>query len=518
MKFVWASIKICFSLLILFFGSTSVFSQLDKRTIKLSGAYFWGEGFGEDQQSSVKNAKRDLIERMIVRIESEASYTERDNIEQYSVELETKTSTVSRMELRGLNYLPAEKRRDGSWEAIAYISKKDFETTMVTEENRLLSSLSIALKDEEEGRLDSAIPQYMDLLATTFYFPVPFYATVSGSDTVELRAFLTAKLRNWLTNLNVEALEVRSLSTDQHSEFYFDIGIEYNSMKTSNLTLRLNKAGYASHTVRDGRTKIFYDLPPVELNKSFTFIISPFIPTSIDEEKQSILYNILPNREITLDINFSDVIDIDFDIIEEPNGGFKFIPEINNLGVYSIEWDFGDGETSTETSPIHVFDNKSSESIISLTVNGSANLSKKKRLTEHGKLSHLLNPKNADSPIESQRLTTSISNDANIGYSIPMSQKTYLDNVIRLTDGQSLTRYLNQLANRKVLEIGRKSDVSNPLLSFLAIINPQNRRVIAILSSSQNGIRFNIVSNETIFDQELASQYKGMGSVWFQFK
>ena len=349
-------------------------------------------------------------------------------------------------------------------------------------------------------------------------FQYHFYATVSGSDTVELRAFLTAKLRNWLTNLTIEALEVRSLSTDQHSEFYFDIGIEYNSMKTSNLTLRLNKAGYASHTVLDGRTKIFYDLPPEELNKSFTFIISPFIPTSIDDEKQSILYNILPNREITLDINFSDVIDIDFNIIEEPNGGFKFIPEINNLGVYSIEWDFGDGETSTETSPIHVFDNKSSESIISLTVNGSANLSKKKRLTEHGKLSHLLNPKNADSPIESQRLTTSISNDANIGYSIPMSQKTYLDNVIRLTDGQSLTRYLNQLANRKVLEIGRKSDVSNPLLSFLAIINPQNRRVIAILSPSQNGIRFNIVSNETIFDQELASQYKGMGSVWFQFK
>ena len=99
-----------------------------------------------------------------------------------------------------------------------------------------------------------------------------------------------------------------------------------------------------------------------------------------------------------------------------------------------------------------------------------------------------------------------------------MAIKTYLDNVIRLTDGQSLTRYLNQLANRKVLEIGRKSDVSNPLLSFLAIINPQNRRVIAILSPSQNGIRFNIVSNETIFDQELASQYKGMGSVWFQFK
>ena len=86
----------------------------------------------------------------------------------------------------------------------------------------------------------SAIPQYMDLLATTFYFPVPFYATVGGSD-IELRAFLTAKLRNWLTNLTIEALEVRSLSTDHHSEFYLQ-GIEYNSMKTSNLP-RLNKAG-----------------------------------------------------------------------------------------------------------------------------------------------------------------------------------------------------------------------------------------------------------------------------------
>ena len=49
-----------FQLLILFFGSTSVFSQLDEEIIKLSGAIFVRR-FREDQQKRGKNAKEILL-------------------------------------------------------------------------------------------------------------------------------------------------------------------------------------------------------------------------------------------------------------------------------------------------------------------------------------------------------------------------------------------------------------------------------------------------------------------------
>ncbi len=508
-------------LAIVFVCSPIVFSQVDERMIKLSGNYFWGEGFGEDRQTAVNNAKRDLIERMIVRIESEANFSERDTNDEYQVELETTTNTMSRMELRGLNYLPAEERRDGSWEAIAYVSREDFNATMATEEARLQSALAIALQDEEDGRLDSAIPQYMDILASTFYAPVPFYAVISDADSVEMRAFLTGKIRNWINTLDIQIINVRSLSTAQNSEFYFDLGFQYNSMKTSNLEIRLNKMGYASHPIRNGRASIFYDLPPEDIIRSFTFIITPIIPNTIENEKSIILEGILPIREVTLDIDFADVIDIDFDVEVNEDGNYIFRPEIKNLSVFSLEWDFGDGETSTETTPTHIFESSVTGNIVSLIINGSAELTKKKRFNSNGELSDRLatnRPGRQDERVEAESESINESNDAEMGFSIPFRFKTYIDNAIRLRDAQSLTSYLNSLAQQNVIELGRQSDVSDPQKSYLAVVNPQNRRVVAILSPIQISNRFNIITNEAISDEQLSDKFRGMGSIWFQFK
>lgn len=505
-------------LAIVFVSSPNAFSQVDERTVKLSGDYFWGEGFGEDRQTAVNNAKRDLIERMIVRIESEANFSERDTNDEYQVELETTTNTMSRMELRGLNYLPAEERRDGSWEAIAYVSRVDFNATMATEEARLQSALSIAIQDEESGRLDSAIPQYMDILASTFYSPVPFYAVINETDSVELRAYLTGKIRNWVNTLVIDVTNVRSLSTAQNSEFYFDLGFEYNSMKTSNLEIRLNKSGYASHPIRNGRTNIFYDLPPEEVIRPFTFIIAPIIPNSIEDDKAMILEGILPIREVTLDIDFSNVIEIDFDAELDSEGKFTFQPEIKNLSVFSIEWDFGDGESSTETSPAHTYSSSASGNIVSLIINGSAELTKKKRFNSSGELTNRLGSERSEVQVESETERIAESNDSQMGFSVPFRFKTYIDNTIRLRDAQSLTRYLNRLAQQNIIELGRQSDVSDPEKSYLAVVNPQNRQVLAILSPVQIGNRFNIITNESISNEQLSDQFRGMGSIWFQFK
>lgn len=509
-------------LAMLMVGVGDLYAQIDERTIKLSREYYWGEGFGEDRQSAINNAKRDLIEKMIVRIDSESSFSERDTNDDYEVSLETNTNTMSRIELRGLNYLPAEERRDGTWEAIAYVSIEDFNTTMAIEKDRLLSSLSIATKDEEEGRLDAAIPQYMDILASTFYSPVPFYTTdYTESDSVELRSFLASKIRNWVNNLDIEVQRVRSLSTSINTEFYFDFAFKYNGVETSHLEMALNKAGYAAHPIRNGRTSVFYDLAPEELTRPFTFTLSPIIPSSIDSDKAAILDGVLPLRELTIDIDFSDVIEVDFDVTGDSDDGFTFIPEIKNLSVYSLEWDFGDGATSSETSPTHTFGANFTESIVSLTINGSADLLKKKVITASGALRDELTTSSNNSrsnPVNNESSSSEVTNSEAQAFSVPSRQQSYIENVIRQTDGQSLTVYLNRLKMRQILDLGRRSDVSNPDRSYLAIINPQSRLVVAVLSPVTNGKRYNLATKNPIADQDIADVFKGMGSVWFQFK
>jgi len=487
-------------LTIIMVSAASLSAQVDERTIKLSGNYLWGEGFGEDRQTAVNNAKRDLIERLQVRIESEANFTERDTNDDYSVELETTTNTLSRMELRGLNYMPAKERRDGSWETIAYITKDDFNTTMDLESDRLLSALKIAIIDENDGRLDVAITQYMELWASTFYSPVPFYTNADdhGIES-ELRSFLSNKIRNWVNTLAIDVDRVRSLSTAQNSEFYFDLLFSYNEMATSNLEIALNKSGYVAHPIRNGRTSIFYDLAPEERIRSFNFTLSPVIPNSIDQEKAAILDGVLPIREITLDIDFSDVIDINFNIIEESENTFTFVPILKNLSVYSLEWDFGDGETSKETTPTHDFGADFTGSLISLIINSSGDLLEQKQI---GEIEKIDNTDNIDE----------------LGFVIPPNITSYVENTIRLKDGNSLTKYLNNLSERNILMVGRQSDINNPTLSYLAIINPQDNLVIAILSPVESGMRYNLITNETISNSELRMKFRGLGSVWFQFK
>ncbi|MGB0347917.1 MAG: hypothetical protein ACPGGA_10555, partial [Balneolaceae bacterium] len=120
--------------------------------------------------------------------------------------------------------------------------------------------------------------------------------------------------------------------------------------------------------------------------------------------------------------------------------------------------------------------------------------------------------------VESETERIAESNDSQMGFSVPFRFKTYIDNTIRLRDAQSLTRYLNRLAQQNIIELGRQSDVSDPEKSYLAVVNPQNRQVLAILSPVQIGNRFNIITNESISNEQLSDQFRGMGSIWFQFK
>lgn len=498
--------------LLLLTSTFSLFAQIHEREIKLTGKYYWGTGFGEDQESAINYAKKDLIERLLVRINSNTTFLEKDTFDDYNVELTTKTTSKTKMQLRGLNYLPAKKRRDNSWETIAYIKIEDFNETIKSEQKRLSTALKLALNDENQGRLDAANPQYMNILASTFYFPVPFFTTLED-DSHEIRSFLLNKMKNWVLTSDISISKVRSMSTSNNTELYFDLEVQYKQMPTSFLQIRINKQGYINNLVNNGKTTIFYDLPPEDLICSYSFTLSPVIPNTIAAENIELLNDILPTREVTLDIDFSEVVDINFEAIKLTNETFLFNPKIKNLSVYSLKWDFGDGSTSYESSPTHTFKKDFTTSTITLTLNGTENLIKKRTLSSVGVLSEdIVENTNLDLHTDARFVLNQT--DTLLPKFKPLSQhKKYIQTFLKAQNADRLTIYLNELAKRKVIQIGKKSDVRDASLSYLAVVNPQTNQIIAYLSPLVKGKRFNLVTHEAIMEENLSIKFRGLGSI-----
>ncbi|MCG8373145.1 MAG: PKD domain-containing protein [Balneolales bacterium] len=497
--------------------STALKAQLSEVEIKLSGDFYWGEGFGGDRETAINNAKRDLIEKLIVRVVSDGVLIESETDNTYSSEFESSTSTMSRMQLRGLEYLPPNERPNGTWEVIAFVSKSDFEESMSIEEERLLLGLEQALNDEKEGRLDAAIPQYFDLLASTYFFPTPFFTNEEQHGTqAELQSFLRSRINSWINELTINVTEVKSLSTANNIEFYYDLEATYNDNETGFLTISFNRPGYASHQIRDGKVEVFSDILPDEIVENYVFTLTPVIPETLDEDKIGILEEILPSRELSIEIDFSDVIEIDFTVEETEENTFTFIPEVKNISVFDLEWDFGDGTTSSASSPTHQFSSLRSPKNVVLTINQSEELSVTKILSVNGL--QATEPEERNPIDQNDPEITNTINDIIEAFVVPFSQKTFIDNVIQMKDGQNLTTYLNRLLREDRIFLGRSGDVEDTDKSYLAVINPDNRSVIAILSPVKSGFRTNLSTNTAVDDSKLSETFRGYGSIWFQFK
>lgn len=511
-----ASFLLLFSIL----SPILVFAQPSEADIKLSGAYHWGEGYGEDQESAISSAKRALIEKMIVRISTDASLSESEQNDNFSSVYESTTTTMSRIELRGLDYLPPSQRRNGSWETLAFISKEKFTESMKVEEERLLYALELALANENEGRINTAIPEYFDIFASTFFFPTPFFTNVEahGAD-AELKSFLSGRINNWMNGLQIEVDQVRSLSTDRNTELYIDLAVSYKSKGVDHLSISLNKPGYAKHPVRNGKVSVFSDMAPEQQILPYTVVLEPIIPSTIDQEKRTILKELLPIRELTLEVDFSTIIDIQVSTQRNNDDEITFFPSFKNLSVYSLEWEFGNGSTSTETNPVVPLTDFNAQNTVSLIINQSDVLTKTYRVNSNGRLSNInREDSSVDTPTEQEVENVLPTNNQEKRFEVPFSESAYLNNLIRMKTLNQLNGYLIRLNRDQIVDVGGSTSIDDPTKSYIAIIKPTNDEIVAILSPVKNGLRFNLLDQSNVENSKLRETYRGFGSVWFQFK
>ena len=54
--------------------------------------------------------------------------------------------------------------------------------------------------------------------------------------------------------------------------------------------------------------------------------------------------------------------------------------------------------------------------------------------------------------------------------------------------------------------------------AYVVIVNPETKMAVTIMSPVMNGKRFNLRTNTQIDKDSLRDEFKGLGSLWFQFK
>jgi hypothetical protein len=477
--------------------------------IKLSGRYHWGEGFSTDRQQAIDLARQDLVQKMVVTITAEQNMTLTDNGSGPSSNFELRSKSLSRMQLRGLDYI-VNQRRDQSFQATAFVSKQEFDQTMSDLRNRILTQMSQMNASKQRGNLSAAISQAFDILVQTYFIPIPIFA-----DSVEVQSYVRAQLSAWLMDAAVTVPTVANRSAPGHTELSLETSVRFGSESANDLLVQLNRPGYGEHPVRSGRADVFMDVEPELPTQTIELRLMPVIPASLDAEMKALAQEIRPSRIVSVPVNFKPVMSLDFNVTKLLGAGYRFTAQFSNLSVFDLSWDFGNGESSTQASPrVEMPAIPASGRPITLVVNRSPDLTIRKVLMPD---STLRAPGNTPAPVVVTPTPTPVPNTIVAIDQIALSQRNHLDPLLRIRNAAAFTDQLERLKQQNVVRYGRSSDVGPIERSYVAIVDPADRSIKTVLTPLMNGVRYDLSNNEPVAPETMRDRFQGMGSIWFSF-
>jgi hypothetical protein len=544
---------------------TTLNAQPSEAEIKLSGNFHWGEGIALEKSAAEELARQNLINRIVVMVTSEMSSVEQEIGTEYSSDFRSRTRATSRLQLRGLQYR-SEQRRDRSWQIVAYIHKDTFNESLKIDEGVILSKLSEADALHESRQSQRAMPLYKEVYLSTFYHPVPLYTDEKNSGSrVLVRNYAQSQLLDWMRQLDIRVAEVRSRSTDQNTELYVDLEVKDGQMSVDQLVIRVNRTGYGSHRVTSGAVSVYLDQAPD--NRMQQLEIELRINPSVisDEGLQELAVDVGPSFTRMVNVDYTPVIRLDMRASALRGNQVNITPIISNLSVFSLEWQLPDGTTSRDPILSYYRNTALPNHVVTLVVNNSKELTTQREVTEDGQLRNVLTetsqtaiagrtPTRTESTSRPEVLTTPGSRtndrpgDRNSGLTTTPSRATdttpsgtrsasngpgaapissadvvashtqFIQHIIRIRNAEQLAAHLTQLQSRDVVMFGQRSNVTNPDLSYIAIIDQRSREVLTIVTPVNAGKRRNLYTNESFDAGDVAAQFRGHGAIWFQFK
>ena len=496
-----------FSVVFILIGlSSSGIAQSNIQQIKLSGSYYFGDGYSSDRQESIDLARRDLTEKIVVSVASDSRLEiEEDDVSITSI-AQMRIRSMSRLQLRGLNYI-TEKRRDQSYHTVAYIRKAQFYESLDIEKQTLFTKLDFALQSERTGNYQQAISTYIELLARSVFFPQAVLTQVERHGVhMEMQHFARNRINTFLNELDIRFVRADDRGTQQSPELYLIFQVTHRGTPVNGLWMGIVGDGFAEHIVFNGNVEVYYD-QMIDRNRiNIPFRISPRPGNDLDEDLVPIAMRSTPSLTRPIEVSMMDVIKPDIRVEELSGGRYRFHPMFSSaFSVSEVRWEFSDGTVSTEVSPVHRFSDTTSP-VVTMTLNRMNDLRVRK----------VIGSTITETRITSPEVSTPAPRPTQTGYRAPASHQTHLNQMLRFHSADELLAYLHRLRDSRQVRFGRSSDV-RPELSYIAIVENSTNRVHTILSPVDQRLRFNLKTNASYAENEVQPRYSGYRVVWFQF-
>ena len=485
----------------------------DEYEIRMSGNYYWGEAVSMVRSEAISLARSDLIGKIVILVVSEQVHGISEDDEQFSSYYESASRTISRMELRGLDHTVIE-RRDGSFQALAWLHKDDYARSLELERERQIGLAEHAAGIERREGLDRAIPVIYRAFLNTYYFPEPLYLTDESGRRVEAQQYYRSKLDRWAAGLNLiaEAPEGGMMPGDV-IEITVPVSSVDRDRPSSELKMGFDIAGYGYRKTVGGNTRLFLERLPDRPKESITVRFRPALEdTRANREWMVLAEEVGPWYRRDLAIDFSPIITVDFTAREIAGNAWRFQSRIDNLSLNHIEWDFGDGTFSDERNPAHQYKRLDSPVRVTLRVNRNPELTVVKELGPQGLRAVAeavrTEPARSDpapsihSTFQWQEMTTSPEN------------RRYLRTLSGEEDAGEILRSLQTRARHQNIRYGNRAAIQIVDESFVVIVDPESLRVRAFLSPVQQGSRFDLKTGNRIINFEEA--YRGYGTIWIE--
>ena len=469
-------------LLILLCFSGPLLHGQSEMEIKTSGQYHWGEGQGGTLTEAKEIALRELVNGISVTVSARTSNQLVETSAGVDEDYRSLTETVSRLTLKGVGYVTGQRR--GTPVALAFISKADYLRSL----NALADEVRSMIKLNEGPA--TKLQTIYEIYLRCFFSPEPIsFESRDQQQYPDARLYLKHEIEEKLQEVQIRT---GAPSIDRDVDLV-TIPIEASRLgrPVSGLQVGIAGSNEPPLPLKGDRGELYlYSLPNAP---KMTLAIAVRVGLSTMAEPDLMqLQELHPLEHVkSIDLDLSTQMRYDFTTRLMANGALLFTPSHEGFSLSRLDWDFGDGESSSATQPLHKFSG-AGPYLVKLWFNNRPEFGVQKQVWADGKLQAMVTSKpetvlHPEPQAPAGKASTSIikETETEIDPSLKEPESPHLPeimlNLMDAADYNSLGGRLEKFKSIHKLMFGKQSAFINPQACYVFVIKPKTGEIAAVL-------------------------------------